>query len=127
MSDRNTKELELLALAAFTNTTEAFTTERDVARYAEILVLLRVTNKAGTSPTLTLKLYTKSVQLAKLFFTHSTIVNALDISTTDGTDANNILTAYTFTNVGEKIRMGYKIGGTVSPSATFGLYVVGKN
>lgn len=123
MSLRSGKTYDLLGLVSRGVAAEDFTSIIDVSGYTEANVLLRVTDDGGTDPTITLTLWTQSIDGDGLWYKISTIVNALAVTTASATD---ILNAYGITNFGRKIRIGYVVGGTNTPLATFSVQLVAK-
>ena len=122
MPDRSTEEFQLEASSARTGTTAVNTTAYDVSRYTEGAILLSVTAGGGSSPTLTLKLYTKSAD-GNMWYLHSTLVSALSINTATATP---LYIAYPITNFGEIIRIEHQMGGS-SPTGTYEIRGVFKN
>lgn len=120
MGQRSIKEFEVLPSATYSNTVAAFSSTITVAHYIEGVFLLNVTAQAGTNPTVTIVVQTRSDDVNQ-WYTHTTLSGgAIDISST-------LAQAYTLTNLGRKIRVRYTIDGTNTPSGTFSLMFVGKN
>lgn len=122
MPARGIREFTAVPSAASTVTTEAFSTALDVNAFAELVTLVQVTAASGASPTLTVRLQTWSEDLGQ-WFTHSTIVSALDVTNATTTAIRN---AYTSTNIGRRIRISHQLGGTVT-SVTYAIVLVIKD
>jgi len=116
---RSAYEVNLRSSAASTAATEQYSSEVDVSNWDEGLVCFHTNAASGTSVTMTLKLYTKSVEDSR-WFLHSTLVSALDINAATTTA---VATAYGITNIGKRIRVGSTLAGT-NANATYDMQLI---
>lgn len=103
-----------LNLKPLAETTENGSAVLNVAEYLEGQLALNVTAAGGTNPTLDLVVEV-SLDRGATWFTHTTFTQA--------TGAGKALKL--LTNLGERIRVSWTLGGT-DPTFTFGIDFVGK-
>lgn len=123
MSLRNTNKYEFVSSGQVAASSSfSFSGGVDVHQFTEAVILVEVSNDSGSSPTLTVKVQTLDPHSTNEWYDLSTLVTDLDVS---GADSTTIRNAYTVTNMGEKIRIGYKVGGS-GTTATFQIRMVAK-